>query len=328
MASLVERITGSIVGLAVGDALGYPHEFRTVEQVRREIGPDGITEFLAMQDPRFTRPFIIGAPHPPGTFTDDTQMSLAVAESLISQGHSGREMLCEEMAKRFVAWCFSDENNRSPGEATCTACGRLRKGESWRSSGVEHSKGAGANMRVVPVGLFFDDLDEVAAVARDQASITHRHPAGLEGAAGVAIATAVFLRGGSVDDALREIRYRCRGQSPDFDEIDARFERARGRPHEEVMVDRNSSEVALGESWVAEEALFASLWCVDRSPASFREAVLLAVNTDGDSDTVACITGGFLGARLGVEAIPARWRGEVERSAELHEVGRRLAAAR
>jgi ADP-ribosylglycohydrolase len=79
---------------------------------------------------------------------------------------------------------------------------------------------------------------------------------------------------------------------------------------------------------VAEEAFFAALYCVCRAPESFRDAVLLAVNTDGDSDTVATLVGGFMGARLGIGAIPAAWRRGVERSAELHDVGRRLAAAR
>ena len=47
---------GCILGLAIGDALGYPHEFRTVKQVQKEIAPEGITTFLRLQDPRFTRP--------------------------------------------------------------------------------------------------------------------------------------------------------------------------------------------------------------------------------------------------------------------------------
>ena len=85
-AVLADRIAGSIVGLAIGDALGYPHEFRTVAQVRREIGPAGLVDFVALKDRRFSRPIIVGTDHPPGTFTDDTQMSLAVAEALIVCG--------------------------------------------------------------------------------------------------------------------------------------------------------------------------------------------------------------------------------------------------
>ncbi len=170
-----DAIAGSIVGLAIGDALGYPQEFRTVAQVRREIGPEGLRAFVALKDPRFSRPMILGPEHPPGTFTDDTQMSLAVAEALIVAGHADRDTLMGAMSTRFVDWFFSDDNNRSPGAATGAACTALRDGASWRDAGVKDSKGCGANMRVAPIGLFYDDLDDVADVARDCARITHGH---------------------------------------------------------------------------------------------------------------------------------------------------------
>lgn len=325
---IFDRVTGGIVGLAIGDALGYPHEFRSVEQVRREIGPDGITDFIRMMDPRFTRPFIVGQDHPPGTFTDDTQMSLCVAEALIAGGHDDRDALLDDLARRFVDWCFSADNNRAPGETTCIACERLRDGVDRRESGVVGKKGAGANMRVIPVGLFYDDLDAVTEVARLQADITHRHPAALEAAAATGLAAALLMRDVPPGDVFGEVMTRCGGRSPDFDEIGSRFELALGREPREVLVKRERSAVALGEGWVAEEAFFAALYCVCRAPDSFRDAVLLAANTDGDSDTVATLVGGFVGARLGIAAIPAAWREGVERSADLHDAGRRLAAGR
>ncbi len=78
------RYVGCIVGLAVGDALGYPAEFRSRAQILEEIGADGIADFIALEDSRFTRPMFLGPDHPPGTFTDDTQMSIAVAEALLA----------------------------------------------------------------------------------------------------------------------------------------------------------------------------------------------------------------------------------------------------
>jgi len=113
------RYVGCIIGLAVGVALGYPAEFRTREQILREIGPDGISDFIALKDPRFSRPFFFGADQPPGTYTDDTQMTIAVAEALLAAGGGDLDPLMHEMALRFVEWSRSHKNNRAPG-GTCT----------------------------------------------------------------------------------------------------------------------------------------------------------------------------------------------------------------
>lgn len=81
------RYVGCIVGLAVGDALGYPAEFRSRDQILAEIGPDGITDFIALADPRFTRPAFLGPSHQPGTFTDDTQMSIPITFTNLAPGY-------------------------------------------------------------------------------------------------------------------------------------------------------------------------------------------------------------------------------------------------
>jgi ADP-ribosylglycohydrolase len=136
------QYSGSIVGLAVGDALGYPAEFRTREQILREIGPQEITDFIGIKDPRFTRPMIIGTAHPPGTYTDDTQMTIAVARGLLEAGESELDPLMEAIAKHFVIWAESPDNNRAPG-ATCMAgCTNLRKGVLWRKAGANDLRSA------------------------------------------------------------------------------------------------------------------------------------------------------------------------------------------
>lgn len=322
------RATGCIVGLAVGDALGYPHEFRRVAQVRQELGPDGITDFVALQDSRFTRPFIIGKLHPPGTFTDDTQMSLALAEALLEEPTNDVERLMPVVARHFVKWYFSDDNNRSPGEATGIGCQALRSGTPWRQAGAADSKGCGANMRVAPIGLFYEDLDDVCSIARAQAVLTHRHDAAIEGAAAAALLVALALRDTSPAEMHAEVMRRCGGRSSDFDAVFSRVPAVVDADPAHVLVKRGRTEVALGEGWVAEEAVAAALYCVWRFPDDYRAAVLLAANTDGDSDSLACIAGGISGARLGVAAIPAGWVAGVEDSQHLHQVAARLWAAR
>ncbi len=84
---------------------------------------------------------------------------------------------------------------------------------------------------------------------------------------------------------------------------------------DEVLV-----EGGLGEGWVAEEAVASAMYCFWRSPDDFKQAILTAINTDGDSDSIGTITGSVIGARLGVEAIPEKWRLAVEDSEYLHDL--------
>jgi ADP-ribosylglycohydrolase len=317
------QFLGCIVGLAVGDALGYPAEFRTRAQLLRELGPEGITGFLRLKDPRFSRPFMTGPDHPPGTFTDDTQMTLAVAEALLSQGGAGREPLMQEMGRRFVEWHRSPDNNRAPGATCGTGCENLARGVHWRKAGVAESKGCGSAMRVAPVGLFYEDLDEVESVARDSSLPTHGHPAALEASAAAALLVALALRGTPPERMYEEVMRRCGGRSPDFDQCFSQVPGLLEQPPEKVLI-----KGVLGEGWVAEEAVASALYCFWRHPDDYRAAVLEALNTDGDSDSLATIAGSISGARLGLSAIPPEWVRDVERSEYLLDVGARLAASR
>lgn len=84
----------------------------------------------------------------------------------------------------------------------------------------------------------------------------------------------------------------------------------------------------IGEGWVGEEAVALALYCVLRYPDDYVAAVRRGANTDGDSDSIACIAGGILGARLGLAAIPADWRERCEHRDELIDLARRMAKAR
>ena len=204
-----------------------------------------------------------------------------------------------------------------------SGCAALRRGKPWREAGVADSKGCGSAMRVAAIGLYYEELEQVADVARASSLLTHGHPAALEGAAAAALMVALALRDASPEEMHRELLRRCGGRSPDFDARVGSVPEWIARPPEQAL-----AEGGLGEAWVAEEAVASALYCVWRHPESFADAVLEAVNTDGDSDSIAAITGSVMGARLGLAAIPSRWVEGVERSAELQELGRRLCRAR
>ncbi len=313
------NFVGSIVGLAIGDALGYPAEFRRRKQLLAEIGPDGITDFISLKDPRFSRPAFVGPDHPPGTFTDDTQMTIAVAEALLRVGQSDLDRLMTEMARQFVLWSESERNNRAPGGTCLAGCANLARGIHWRSAGIADSKGCGSVMRVAPIGLYYQDLDQVAEVARMSSLLTHGHPAAVEAAAAGALMVALALTGAEPQRIHAEIDARCCQASDDFTTLWRKIPTLLTKPPEEVLVDGG-----LGEGWVGDEAVASAMYCVWKSPDDFTRAVLMAINTDGDSDSLGTITGSVLGARLGSSAIPTRWRDAVEDSRYLHELGSRL----
>ena len=320
-----DQFEGCILGLAIGDALGYPAEFRSREQILREIGREGITDFIGRQDERFSRPFIAGVELPAGTYTDDTQMSLALAEGLLELGAGDDlDQLMTAVGRHFVAWSESPQNNRSPGQTCMMGCRNLGQGVPWREAGVAGSKGCGSAMRVAPIGLLYhDDLDRLCEVARASSLLTHGHDAAVEGAAAAALMVALALRGASAEQMYEEIERRCFDHSRDLAACLVKVP---------ALVEVTPGEVltksALGEAWVAEEAVASALYCYWRHADSYREAVLTAVNTDGDSDSIAAITGSVLGARHGLEAIPRQWVRGVENSTDLVRTGQRLWAAR
>jgi ADP-ribosylglycohydrolase len=313
------RFVGSIVGLAVGDAIGYPAEFRRRAQLLAEIGPEGITDFIALKDARFSRPTFAGPDHPPGTFTDDTQMTIAVAEALLAAGQAELDDLMAETGRWFVRWSRSQKNNRAPGETCMEGCRNLERGIAWREAGVADSKGCGSAMRVAPIGLYFDDLDRVADVARASSLLTHGHPAAVEAAAAGAIMVALTLADANPQSVYEQVEDRCCKSSTDFAAIWRKIPVLLPQDPNDVLVDGG-----LGEGWVGEEAVASAMYCFWRSPDDFEQAIRTAINTDGDSDTIGTITGSVMGARLGVAAIPARWREAVEESKYLHDLGARL----
>jgi ADP-ribosylglycohydrolase len=322
MPSRREAVLGSFVGLAVGDALGFPTEFRRRAQLLQAFGPEGVTDFVRQHDARFSvPPHILGRDHPAGTYSDDTQLSLAVAEALLAAPAHDLDALMTELARRFIAWAHSPENNRAPGSTCLTGCERLEQGLPWREAGVADSKGCGSVMRVAPIALALaHDRAWMLEVARASSLLTHGHPAAVEGCAATALAVALATEGESPERIVQALERECRGRARDLDQAFDRFWAARALPPEEAL-----THSVLGEGWVAEEALASALYCFARTPDDFRATVLTAVNTDGDSDSIACIAGALSGARLGLGAIPERWRAGVENSARLHAVGEALA---
>jgi ADP-ribosylglycohydrolase len=303
-----DRARGLIYGLALGDALGWPVEFMQLPEILSKFGRGGISE-----------------PPDPALYTDDTQMSAAVAEALIEAGQRDLDVLMGAVARNFIGWKRDPITpSRAPGATSIRGVNALERGAPWREAGVKNSKGCGACMRVAPVGyLYQGDTGRLQSVARAQGTLTHRHPTA--DAACIGAAYLVKLALDNVDPAEYPGRLLsfAGGHAQEFDDAIRRVEPALDWPDAEAAL--HSIGPTRGGGWIAEEAVAMALYCVMRYPADYAAAVCLAANISGDSDSVAAIAGGILGARLGTRAIPPDWVARLENREYLTDLADRLA---
>ncbi|MEY4174934.1 MAG: hypothetical protein RI900_2099, partial [Actinomycetota bacterium] len=306
----LDRAVGALLGSAVGDALGAPFEF----------GPAG--EYSA----RFPQPVIGGSGEmtggggfgwAAGEFTDDTQMAIALAESLIA--HGGIDPA--DLWQRWRAWA---DTASDVGIITRAALGHPENHGAAASAhrDLGRSAGNGALMRTVAVGLWFADpsrstqhtgtqatgaqhtgtqatitqatiTQATMQAALEQAALTHHDPAAGWGAA---IAAELVRRTIIGADPLAEL--------PDvLGQVPAGVaERFATMLHPEWQPG-DPSEPGNGSVW---GCLAQAVWAL-RHHHTFHDVVTAAIDLGGDTDTVACVAGALAGARHGMQAIPSRW---------------------
>ncbi|MCT9093166.1 ADP-ribosylglycohydrolase family protein [Streptomyces sp. ASQP_92] len=326
-----QTATGALIGLALGDALGFPTEFNDVPAILATCGP-----WREMALPT------------PAIVTDDTQMTLALGRGIrtaMDRGLLGPLRLERPVREEFVDWYHSPENNRAPGRTCLVACAQLDRGLPWQQASRLDSKGCGANMRVAPIGLVPGLSEEQrAGAAQLQAALTHGHPTAL--AASDLTARAVFLLAQGADPMglvgqLRSYAYEnrsryherwlgdlwtyaqdptpghfiARGWDECLDALDRVLKALRTpSPETDPCLDT-------GDGWVAEEAFATALLCFLLFPDEPLTALRRAACTQGDSDSIACLTGAFAGAHLGVAAWPKEWAERIEYRSELLTLG-------
>ncbi|MBI4440629.1 ADP-ribosylglycohydrolase family protein [Candidatus Woesearchaeota archaeon] len=277
MQRLEDAFTGCLVAVAVGDALGGPVEEIQKDPCRTVARP--ITEMVG------------GGYHKllPGQITDDTEMTLCLARSLVER----KGFDPADIAQRFVAWY--DDNQIGAGTTTRAAIRQLKAGQPWDQAGYNEKglrlTGNGSVMRCAPAGLFaYNDLELLTAVSRDQSRITHPHEDCIDSCIFINTMLAQMLNGWSKTNAyLHGLNAISTNKS-----LAAQYGAI---PLLTIM--KTSGHVRD----TVESAVYAFL-----TTNTLEEAILCSVNMGGDADTRGAVTGALAGAYYGEHAIPARWK--------------------
>lgn len=300
-----DSAAGVLLGLACGDALGRPVEFQQTASIQRRHGR--VTEMLA------------NGTHgqPAGTITDDTEMALCIAQSLVESGSFDPD----DVAERFVEWYQSGPFDI--GILTSTILSRLRNGDAWDEAGIDEWKhlpegsnaGNGSVMRCAPYGIAFaGEPDGLVTASRVSSAITHADPrcqwgcvilnatlAGLLAGEKQPLASALELAA----DAPAELRTAC--------EVVQAIEEGSG----------SGADLDLANSGYVVTTLQAGLYH-GLTAESAEDAIVEAVMLGGDTDTIAAVAGAIAGARFGASELPDRWLQAIDETAEIRELGQQL----
>lgn len=313
---LQERIVGAMLGLACGDALGAPAEFKSQEQVKARWGL--LTEMIG------------GGMWAVGEWTDDTGMALCIAEGILAEP----EEPIEAIGRGFIQWRKTAKDVGTNISAALAAY----KGD-WPAAARSTPAGQradsasnGSLMRTLPVALAYPDKENMLRMSARISSMTHWGPQAEVCCAVYCLWIQELLQGRPMQDAwyaalatAREVTKRGAlssdtvGPAPLPDGFWERLENVESLKYSELQ--------RCGYAGYVVECLEAAVWCCLHA-VSLEECLVLAVNLAGEADTIAAVAGGAAGAHWGSNAIPTRWSEPLYRREELEHIGIRLARLR
>lgn len=331
------HFSGCLLGGAVGDALGAPVEFLSIDDIRAKYGSAGIDDYDLAYGRR-------------GAITDDTQMTLFTAEGVLradvrwhhkgicrpstvihhaylrwlhTQGERSRFPSSQEQMDGWLIGVQTLHARRAPGMTCLSALRGATMGTVDRP--LNNSKGCGGVMRVAPIGLTARDDEAAFALGCEAAAITHGHPSGYYSAGCFAAVIQNLTEGRTLPDAIeRTLRIVDSSRHTGQAECSAAIREAVALWADPDMGPSPGTIERMGRGWVGEEALAIALYCALSAQDDFARGVLLAVNHSGDSDSTGAITGNVLGLMLGIDAIPTAWLDGLELRAEIEALANDL----
>ena len=304
------KIESGLFGVAIGDALGVPVEFKSREYLKQNPVVD-MMGFTCWNQP-------------PGTFSDDSSLAFCTAESLCK----GFDI--EDMALSFVKWMQEGYWGAhykvfDIGGTTKYSLARIVKGESARNSGnfFEEDNGNGSLMRILPLVFYLqkeEDIEVIYQKVKAVSSITHAHFRSVFACFIYVVYCLEILKDKDKFEAYKSMQ----------NVLSKFLEDKKYNPLEIKLFDKilnndiwNYPENEIQSSGYVLHNLEASFWCFLNSD-SYEETVLKAVNLGGDTDTTGAIAGGLAGIYYGFENIPKKWIDNLVRSVDIEDLAERL----
>jgi len=312
-----DDVRSGILGLAIGDALGVPVEFKTRGDLRRNPVRDMMGYGTYNQ--------------PPGAWSDDSAMAFCITEGLMGAYDLAR------IARNFVDWYENGFWRATPtmrdiGMTTRNAIWNLQRGISPKDSGLseDNTQSNGSLMRTLPLALYLEKTPNVDKfpIVEEVSAITHAHGT-CKVACSLYVQTAIhLLQGypvGLAYDLARGVIPKYYEDSPLRNDL-----RVFQRVLDGRIVDLAEKEIQTGGGAVM--TLEAALWCLLRNK-DYSSTVLAAVNLGADTDTTAAVAGGLAGIAYGlqsrdnVKGIPSRWIEQLARKDDIVDLISRFAVS-
>ncbi|PXX42646.1 ADP-ribosylglycohydrolase family protein [Undibacterium pigrum] len=285
----IERLTGGLVGLLVGDALGVPYEFHDASTIPA-------VELIEFQPPAgFARSHHLVQP---GTWSDDGAQALCLLASLLECG----QFDADDFGRRLVLWYDDgymavDGIVFDVGIITGKAILAMRQNVPALEAGAgdEYDNGNGSLMRVLPLALFHRGSDsDLVRIAQLQSQLTHAHMRS-QVCCALYCLWARRILDDAVDpwnEAVGTLRTIYANKPQELEELEWSI-----RPDDEP--------IGYGSGYVVDSLRSARMVL---EAGNYEAVVRAAVRLGNDTDTTACIAGGLAGIRDGIDGIPERWR--------------------
>ncbi|MHA1669219.1 MAG: ADP-ribosylglycohydrolase family protein [Promethearchaeota archaeon] len=300
----LDKFSGTLLGVAIGDTLGQPFEGWLREQIQSRVNI--FKEFVMKNKKVFN------------TYTDDTQLTIHTARALIE----GSGFNIDNFVRAYVNWL--DDPPIGPGYGCLISIKKLKYGISWKEA-ASNSGGNGTAMRISPIGLFYNsEPEKLKKFAYQSSLITHSHPAAAASAIVIARAISYLVGknsedGFSVDEFFDTIIDSIKdSQEPIWNEFISILKRVKenvGTPIKAGLIKFSQIGVKspffieeyLGKAFVhpyAISTVTCAIFIFINNLNSFEECIYELASAGGDSDTVGAIGGSLAGAYFGKENIP------------------------